>query len=132
MCALNGELGGSLTSSVDFGTVEDTITVGTEKMTKITKLPVKDIIRNVVHLYGGEPLHNIIINDLDMSGLELLEYRYDIPMYLYREYNSPSFKNATIDGTIPCYYLREVAENNGESVIEIGDKFYKIIDSTLA
>jgi hypothetical protein len=53
-------------------------------------------------------------------------------MYLYREYNSPSFKNATIDGTIPCYYLREVAENDDESIIEIEDKFYTIVGSTLA
>jgi hypothetical protein len=86
MCALNGEIGGLLTSSVDFGTVTDVITVKDEnnnsnKITKITKLNIKEIIKNIVHLYGGEPIHNIIINDLDMSGLELLEYRYDTPMY---------------------------------------------------
>jgi hypothetical protein len=101
MCALNGELGGTLTSSVDFGTVEDVIENNGEKVIKITHLHVKDIIRNIVHLYGGEPLHNIVINDLDMSGLELLEYRYDIPMYLYRDATSATgyFDNVTLDGT---------------------------------
>ena len=44
----------------------------------------KDIILNAVHVYAGEPYHNIIINDLDGLGLELLEYRYEEPMFLYR------------------------------------------------
>ena len=45
MCMLNGELGGAITSSVDFGTVEDIITIENgEKITKITKLPLKEII----------------------------------------------------------------------------------------
>ena len=107
MCALNGELGGTLTSSVDFGTVEDVITLEDgSKMTKITHLNLKDIIRNVVHLYGGEPLHNIVINDLDMSGLELLEYRYDTPMYLYREATPESdYDNVTLQGTKVCQVL---------------------------
>ena len=105
MCALNGELGGALTSSVDFGTIEDVVTVGTEKMTKITKLPIKDIIRNIVHLYGGEPLHNIIINDLDAAGLELLEYRYGTPMYLYRSVTNTTayYDNITLNGSKECY-----------------------------
>ena len=105
MCMLNGELGGALTSSVDFGTVEDIITIDGEKQTKITKLTLKEIIRNAVHLYGGEPLHNIIINDLDMSGLELLEYRYseDTPLYLYRDARKGTmFDNVTLDKDKDC------------------------------
>jgi hypothetical protein len=84
MCGLNGEVGGTITASTDFGTIEEKDTNGN---IRIIRLPLKDIIRNVVHMYGGEPMHNIIINDLDMSGLELLEYRYDenTPLYLYRE-----------------------------------------------
>ena len=103
MCALNGEIGGTLTSSVDFGTIEDIITANGKKSKVITKLNVKDIIRNAVHLYGGEPLHNIIINDLDITGLELLEYRYDVPMYLYRKAEANSaFENVTLDGNKKC------------------------------
>ena len=112
MCALNGELGGALTSSVDFGAVEDIVTLSTgERITKITKLPIKEIIRNAVHLYGGEPLHNIIINDLDISGLELLEYRYDTPLYLYREASEGSdFLNVTIDGNKKCFIQKSEEE----------------------
>jgi hypothetical protein len=36
-------------------------------------------------MLGGESLDNIIINDLDQAGLELLEYRYeDGDLYLFR------------------------------------------------
>ena len=123
MCALNGELGGALTSSVDFGTAEEVVTLDNKtKITKITKLTLKEIIRNAVHLYGGEPLHNIIINDLDISGLELLEYRYDVPLYLYRIQtiwnfvdnvwietigdNPDSFINVTLNGETRCKVLK--------------------------
>jgi hypothetical protein len=82
MCLLNGEIGGSLESSVDFGTIEEENAKGEWV---IRKLAIPDIIRNAVHTYGGEPYHNIVINDLDTYGLELLEYRYDAPMYMYRK-----------------------------------------------
>jgi len=81
MALLNGEIGGTLESSIDFGCIEEE---NAEGVWTLRKIPIQDIIRNAVHVYGGEPLHNIIINDLDTYGLELLEYRYDIPMYLYR------------------------------------------------
>ena len=82
MCLLNGEVGGALESSVDFGTIEEEDKNG---VWTIRKIPIQDIIRNAVHTYAGEPYWNIIINDLDTYGLELLEYRYDTPMYLYRD-----------------------------------------------
>jgi hypothetical protein len=49
-------------------------------------LPIYSIIKEAVHTYGKEPYHNIIINDLDKKGLELLEYRGDelTPIYLLR------------------------------------------------
>ena len=81
MCLLNGECGGTFESSVDLGCIEQETKTG---MWVKTQLPVKDIIRNAVHVYGGEPYHNIIINDLDTYGVELLEYRFDTPMYLWR------------------------------------------------
>ena len=60
-------------------------------------LKLKDIIREAVHVYGKELYHNIIINDLDDYGLELLEYRGDTPIYMLREYNSDVFTNITIN-----------------------------------
>jgi hypothetical protein len=79
MCLLNGEIGGSLESSVDFGTIQEEDSDGNWI---IRQIPIRDIIRNLVHTYAGEPYHNIIINDLDTYGLELLEYRYNKPLFL--------------------------------------------------
>lgn len=82
MCLLNGEVGGNLESAVDFGVVEEQDLYGNWI---VRKIPIKEIIRNVVHIYGKEPFHNIIVNDLEDYGVELLEYRYDTPLYLFRE-----------------------------------------------
>jgi hypothetical protein len=103
MCLLNGEVGGSLESSVDFGNIEEEVEPG---VWQITPIPIYEIIRNAVHTYAGEPYHNIIINDLDDLGLELLEYRYDIPMYLYREIDSPIFANILLNGNKECVVHR--------------------------
>jgi hypothetical protein len=88
MCLLNGDIGGTLNSSIDFGTIEE---IDKFDNTVIRKLSLKDIIRNIVHVYGKEPYHNIIINDLDILGKELLEYRYEDSLYLYRSAENGSY-----------------------------------------
>lgn len=124
MSMLNGDAGGTINSSVDFGTIEEEDQNGNWV---IRKIPIKEIIQNMVHQYGGEPLHNIIINDLPDYGLELMEYRYDVPMYLYRSkyklnennepmrdedgnliFGGPVYDNATLDGTIKCIVDNEL------------------------
>ena len=94
MCLLNGEIGGALESAVDFGTIEEENADGNWS---IRKIPLQDIIKHMINVYGGEPLHNIMINDLDTYGLELLEYRYDMPMYLYRENGKFIYTNALLE-----------------------------------
>ena len=101
MCLLNGEVGGSLESSVDFGAIEEEDADG---VWHIRKIPIPEIIRNAVHVYGREPYSNIIINDLDTYGLELLEYRYDVPMYLYRLQDSPVFINTLMENKTTKIY----------------------------
>lgn len=107
MCLLNGDVGGSLESSVDFGTIEEENQKGEWV---IRKLSIPDIIKNAVHTYGGEPYHNIIINDLVDYGLELLEYRYDAPMYMYRkgENGNEQYSNILLESE--CLILYD--ENN--------------------
>jgi hypothetical protein len=94
MCLLNGEVGGTLDASIDFGTIEEEDKNG---VWTIRKIPIQDIIRNIVHSYGGEPYHNIVINDLNSYGLELLEYRYDTPMYLYRKHGEKRYTNLLLE-----------------------------------
>lgn len=108
MCLLNGEVSGSLESEVDFGAVEEE-TENSEWVIK--KIPIYQIIRNMIHLYGKEPYHNIIIKDLEALGLELLEYRNENPMYLYREAKENSiYNNILFDGTTKCIVNGETKE----------------------
>lgn len=111
ICLLDGSVGGSITAQTDFGKIEEE---NSEGIWEIRSLPIKDIIRNAVHVYAGEPYHNIIINDLDTYGLELLEYRYDIPLYLYREKNSPIYTNMIFETqeieTDRWYYWKDEKE----------------------
>lgn len=99
MCLLNGDVSGSLPSSIDFGMIEEYSEDGTQIVYKHLKL--KDIIRNAVESYGNELPHNIIINDLEDSGFELLEYRGDTPLYVFKQ--EDRCVNVTLDQDVTVY-----------------------------
>jgi len=67
MCLLNGDLGGALPSSVDFG-IEEYHDKETDTVT-YTSIPIKNIIKELLYTWGGEPYHNIIVNDIDDYGI---------------------------------------------------------------
>ena len=92
MSLLNGDIGGTINSlTADFGKIEE---IDEEGNSVIKSLPIKDIIREVVHEYAREPFENIIIDDLDDVGLELLEYRdNENPLYMLREISSGDITN---------------------------------------
>lgn len=101
MCLLNGEVGGVINATTDFGTYDFY-----DKETGITtnyKLPIKQILWDAVHAYANEPFHNIVLNDLDELGLELLEYRYDTPLYLVRQATSDEYSIPLLDGNTEVY-----------------------------
>lgn len=80
MCMLNGEVGGAITAlSVDFGKYD---TIAADGTITTNDYLIKDIIREAVHEYAKEPFENIIINDLDDIGIELMESRQKDPFYL--------------------------------------------------
>lgn len=102
MCLLNGEVGGSITAPTQFDSWE---WEDSEGNWIIEKYPIKKIVSDAVHQYAGEPYHNIVINDIDDMGLELLEYRYDTDMFLFREENDDTYFNGTFNADTPCWYL---------------------------
>lgn len=71
----------------------------------ITKndLNIEEILRNMLNAYGKELPHNIVINDIDDYGLELLEYRGDRPLYLIKNVAADTIDNMTFDGTKTYY-----------------------------
>lgn len=124
MCYLNGENGGAFQSAVDFGKYEQ---VDEEGNVEYVDQLIKDIIMEMVHTYGGEPFHNIIINDLDEMGLIAQEWRYKEPLYLERQGGIiGEYQTATVDGT------KKVWWNNGTQPIEISLDHLPTYDSLLA
>ena len=140
MCLLNGEHGGSFSSSIDVGKMDEisysykaidkllyepnkyyraiydddgivkeyelsyiknpeiNITYYERTLSYIsTKIPVKKIITNLLTEYAHEKIENISIYDLDIEGLELLEYRGMVSLYLYRETSTGKINNMTIN-----------------------------------
>ena len=100
MCLLNGDLGGSLIASIDFGMEE--YYDKENNITTYTPIPIQKIIKEMVHTYGLEPYYNIIINDLDETPVELLEYRGDVPLYMLYDIEAGSYTNFTTNGDTRC------------------------------
>jgi hypothetical protein len=55
MCLLNGTVGGTIPALTDFGSMDQQIRVGNEYIWKNIKLPIKTIIREMIHTYAKEP-----------------------------------------------------------------------------
>lgn len=53
--------------------VKDSLSNSVKSFKKI-RLSIGYIIREMIHHYGNEPFHNILIKDVDNQGLELLKY----------------------------------------------------------
>ena len=79
----------------------------------IKPLLIKKIIKEGVHAWGGEPYHNIIINDLDTYGMEQLTYRDNAasdddentdpkPLFIIKNLKNDTFQ-VTLDGDRNVY-----------------------------
>ena len=134
MCLLNGEVGGSINASTDFGTIEEYSGSGVNAISTIIHIPIIEIIKNAVHVYGGEPLHNIVINDVDNYGLELLEYRgsEDKPMYMIRNIKTQAIENMTFDGnkTYDTNIPNTSSPIKLKDIENKGGKYFNLIDNT--
>lgn len=120
MCLLNGDLAGALPHTTDFG-IEEYYDAKTN-ITTYTSVPIARIIRESVQNFGNELAQNIIINDLEDAGLELLEYRGDVPIFMFREVNSDSFLNMSLNSYQRCYIKNE---NEEEEETNLSDKRIK-------
>jgi hypothetical protein len=113
-------MGGTISSlAADFGKVE---VINSDGTTTVERLLLEDIIREIVHVYGMEPYHKIIIKDLPENGLELWEYRGKDPLYLIFKENNNTYQyiKHSLNGTDVVYTdtnitLDEVAKYWDES-----------------
>lgn len=95
MAKLNGSMGGTLPHEVDFGVID---TLHADGSITSEKLELKTIMQQAIQQYGNEDLYNITINDLPEYGLELLEYRGTVPLYMLIDKNSKNPITFTLDG----------------------------------
>jgi hypothetical protein len=76
----------------------------------------------MVHAYGGEPYHNIVIKDLDTLGLELLEYRYEnMPLIMYRTEESNTYSNIAFMDWDMYFYERKGDIGNDAARVYLKD-----------
>ena len=132
MCLLNGDLGGNLTAlSYAFDIVEEEN--GYNSYYK-KKLPLRYIIREAVHTFANEPYHNIIINDLDDWGLELLTYRGEEPMYFVYNPKADDIVNMTINPQ-QTYWIGESGSRTELTIEQLSqrDNFhFKVLNDFIA
>lgn len=111
MCLLNGDIGGTISAlSWDFGSIkeEDTDINGNGLGTYTKKdYLLKDIIIEAVHEFAKEPYRNIIVNDLDDVGLELMEYRGDTAIYFLVNLFTNEVDNYRFEDDVTGYYYIE-------------------------
>lgn len=125
MGLLDGTIGGTLTAlSYDFGREDYTDENGVSHR---RKLPIRDIVTELIHEYAHEPWENIIVQDLDDFGVELLQYRGTAtnPLYLFFNINSQEVEQMTLDGSFTVYKGRQIscAISNIENIVfEVNDK----------
>jgi hypothetical protein len=104
MCLLNGDVSGNLPFNVDFANEEYIDSTGKSTFTPI---PIKMILQKALIEFGKEMSHNVIINNIDESGLELLEYRGEDPLFLVKSTLSGEYVTfflKTNSGYQSCYY----------------------------
>lgn len=88
MALLDGTAGGTLPSAVTFHEIFEDLGEGNYKIDYPT---IYQIIQESVHHYGGIPLQDIIINDLDKVAKVLIKYIGSKPIYFAEDFSSFSF-----------------------------------------
>ena len=80
------------------------------KTVTYSNIPVKDIIKELLHTYAQEPYHNIVLNDIEDSGLELLEYRGDTPIYMFYDTETGEYTQGVMRGSMECYDANDFSQ----------------------
>lgn len=92
MCLLDGTAGGTLPASTTFHEKYIELDNGDIEIQYPT---IFQIIYEAVNHWGGEPLENIVISDIDDEVKMLVKYAGDSPVYFSSDYQSMSFTAGT-------------------------------------
>lgn len=139
MCGLNGEVGGTFPAAVILDEMDTQSPTGQFVHQKIL---IYDIIQEIVHHYGGEPLNNILIEDVPNRIKRIMRWTGENPLYLkaisadgYTWYEGLLDKPSDMTGVkqyntnedigytyADFVYDTELTANLGESVVTVLDK----------
>lgn len=121
MCLLNGEVSGVLTTEVDFGSIdiEDEESGGFIKQ----EYELEEIIRNIVHIYAGEPLDNIVIDLPTERAYNLKEYMGNKPLYLLMEEDGKNSEGEPKYKTANMTIHQNQTDNEGNKISDLPTYF---------
>lgn len=142
MCLLNGDCGGKFNAAIDLHVMDIINDKGEIEQYHPT---IYEIIQSVVHVYGGEQLTKIIINDLDLRTKSYQQWRGESPLYLKKN-SENNYYTATLNGANPSEsdreykygkdigyiltdftYPGELSSKNGGTVVQILDNIKNIL-----
>lgn len=120
MCLLNGSLGGVMPAETNFGTIDIETAEGN---ILVEKIPIHTIVREALLKYGKESLGNIIIEDLNEVGYELLEWQGDKDVYVYLDASDTSkvinysIEKDYVKGAVTQFYSLDPTIDNTEATV---------------
>ena len=123
---INGEMGGVIPASWSWDVEDTTMTdEAGDFYIEQTKIPIKDIILEMVHEFTQEPWQNIVVNDLDDYGIEMLEYRGSTPLYYFVPANkNREIQDMDIRANRECWIRQDTLGEDGHSRV-IGTSWVK-------
>ena len=147
MMMLNGDIGGKFTSATVLDEADD-IDEETGK-TVSKKVLIYNIIQELVHHFGGEPLENILIEDIPDRIKSIMKWTGNTPLYLLTSADevdggityTPTIEDSQIEGKIQGvdYLVFTAGQDvgyiysdfiwNGELVANAGDNICGALDT---
>lgn len=130
MCLLDGTAGGTLPASTTFHEKYVYLDNGDIEIYYPT---IYEIIFEAVNHWGGEPVNNIIISDIDDTVKMLVKYLGDSPIYFSSDYSGVSF-SASDDFPYNYSYGEDVGYEEtdftypSELILEAGDTVTTLLD----
>lgn len=139
MSLLNGDFGGTLSSSVVFHEYE---IIDPETGEYIVEKPtIVQIIQELVNHFGGEQLGRIIISDIDTRIKKVMKWTGSTPLYRYRDSNDKNANYFYSDSKMEDKYLEKIYNSQedigyiysdfyypGELIANVGDSICTILD----
>lgn len=131
MCMLDGTVGGILPASTTF---HEQYIYDNEGNITIEQPTIYRIILEAVNHWGGEPVENIVISDLDETVRLLVKYIGSRPIYFSTNYTSISFNYDVQNFPFQCNYGEDAGYRMvdftypGELILDAGDTVTDLLD----